>query len=66
MSRNKVNEPPFPHVPPALLRKLQELFPPRDPQKGEPYEELMFYGGQRRVISFLEGKAEEQNNNILS
>jgi len=63
---SKANTPPFPLVPPALLVALQELFPAKDPKKGQTLDELMFHGGERKVITFLEIKAREQTNNILS
>lgn len=43
----------------ALVKELEETFPPHTPQPGDPYEYIMYRAGQFSVIEFILRKMEE-------
>jgi hypothetical protein len=51
----------FPYVSKELIEELNQRFPQKSPQKGEPHEDLMWRGGQRSVVEFLTLICEEQD-----
>jgi len=56
----------LPYIPPELLNALNKRFPEQSAQSaGSSHEELMWLGGQRSVIRFLNQAAEDQTRNSL-
>lgn len=56
----------FPKIPTALLKALEEAFPPQDFGVSESVCKLNFHYGQRSVVNFLKNKHQIQNESILS
>ena len=50
----------IPYVPPELVDYLNETVPLRAPQKGDSYDDLMWYGGQRFIIDRLSQALKDQ------
>lgn len=61
---NPEDQDSFPPVPDALLKKLNEVFPHKSPEIGETRDELMWRGGQRALIDWLEIKSQDNNLDI--
>lgn len=38
-----------------LIKELDEAFPPRCIQRGETFDDAMFYAGKRALVDFLIG-----------
>ncbi len=55
----------FPHIPVALLNRLDALFPEKAPNPQETYDQLMVRAGQVSVIRFLKSEHEAQNADLL-
>jgi len=58
--RTQVKLPPCPPLDPALVKWLGEKFPEMSPRKDEPLGDLMWRGGMREVVRFLEVELERQ------
>ena len=56
---------PFPYVPDDLLKALREHFPERAADLRWSDREVWYKAGQCAVVRFLQGKFDEQNQNIL-
>jgi hypothetical protein len=56
----------FPPVPDELLQVLNTLFPERSPEIGETDRDLVWRGGQRSVIRFLNEKYRLQNETVTA
>ena len=50
----------FPHVSNELIDELNKRFPDKSPSLDENYQELMWRGGQRSIIDFLNTIHEDQ------
>jgi hypothetical protein len=50
----------FPHVSNELIDELNKRFPDKSPSLDENYQELMWRGGQRSIIKFLNTIHEDQ------
>ena len=50
----------FPHVSNELIDELNKRFPDKSPSLDENYQELMWRGGQRSIIEFLNTIYEDQ------
>lgn len=50
----------FPYVSKELIEELNRRFPIQSPQEGEQYPDLVWRGGQRSVVDFLETIFQEQ------
>ena len=50
----------FPHVSNELIDELNKRFPDKSPSLDENYQELMWRGGQRSIIDFLNRIHEDQ------
>ena len=55
----------LPLIPKDLLDELNRRFPNQSPQDGEIYQGLIWRGGQRSVIEFLNTVFEEQEASRL-
>lgn len=55
----------FPLVNKDLLEELNKRFPAKSPDKDEAYIDLMWRGGQRSVVDFLNTIYEEQETSRL-
>lgn len=55
----------FPLVNKDLLEELNNRFPAKSPDKDEAYIDLMWRGGQRSVVDFLNTIYEEQETSRL-
>lgn len=64
--REKMTDPQLPLIEQPLLETLNKLFPEKSPVVGESMEQLMFRGGQRSVVRFLEEAFKRQNENIIN
>ena len=58
-------EEPFPFIPEALLKKLDELFPERCAAVTDDITAIRHKSGQRSVVVFLQEKLRQQNEDIL-
>ena len=50
----------FPYTSEELLKQLDERFPDKSPSIDETYDALMWRGGQRSVVDFLNQIHEDQ------
>ena len=55
----------LPLIPKDLLDELNQRFPNKSPQHGETHQELIWRGGQRSVIEFLNKIFEDQEASRL-
>tara|TARA_B100000963_G_scaffold285862_1_gene254835 strand:+ start:1317 stop:1493 length:177 start_codon:yes stop_codon:yes gene_type:complete len=55
----------LPLIPKDLLDELNQRFPNQSPQIGETHQDLIWRGGQRSVIEFLNKVFEEQDASRL-
>ena len=55
----------FPLIPKDLIIELNRRFPNQSPQNGETHTDLVWRGGQRSVIEFLNNMFEEQEASRL-
>lgn len=55
----------FPLVSKELLEELNRRFPLNSPQITDTHTELMFKGGQRSVVDFLQVIYDDQEKSIL-
>ena len=55
----------FPLISKDLIIELNRRFPNQSPQLGETHHELIWRGGQRSVIEFLNNVFEEQEASRL-
>ena len=55
----------FPLIPKDLIIELNRRFPNQSPQIGETHQDLIWRGGQRSVIDFLNKAFEEQDASRL-
>tara|TARA_Y100000022_G_C13082267_1_gene298291 strand:+ start:260 stop:436 length:177 start_codon:yes stop_codon:yes gene_type:complete len=55
----------LPLIPKDLLDELNRRFPNQSPQNGETHNDLIWRGGQRSVIEFLNKVFEEQDASRL-
>lgn len=55
----------FPHISNELIEELNKRFPVKSPEFSESHPELMWRGGQRSVVDFLETIYEEQTSSQL-
>lgn len=57
---------PFPHVSPALVAALEELFPMRLPAETDTDRKIWMEVGKQGIIQFLRSKMEESMENALT
>ncbi len=55
----------FPVVSSELVKKLDDIFPPREFSPKDELRDMDYYFGQRNIINFLRAKNAEQNENLL-
>ena len=55
----------FPPVSEALIKRLEEVFPPQDFFPHKDYREMDFHFGQRSVVNFLKHHYERQTETII-
>lgn len=55
----------FPLIPKDLLNELNRRFPNQSPQNDETHNELLWRGGQRSVVQFLNNMFEDQEASRL-
>lgn len=55
----------FPLIPKDLLDELNRRFPNQSPQNDETHTELLWRGGQRSVVEFLNNMFEDQEASRL-
>ena len=56
----------FPVVSSELVKKLDDIFPPKEFSPKDELRDMDYYFGQRNIINFLRAKNAEQNENILT
>ncbi len=56
---------PFPVVSSELVKKLDDIFPPKEFSPKDELRDMDYYFGQRNIINFLRAKNAEQNENLL-
>ena len=49
----------FQLTPHALLEELEERFPALPPQQNEPYEQMLWRGGQVSVVEWIRSRLKE-------
>ena len=57
---------PFPIVSSELVKRLDEVFPPKEFSPKDDLRQMDYYFGQRNLINFLRAKNAEQQENILT
>jgi|TARA_R100000278_G_scaffold16016_1_gene16364 hypothetical protein len=55
----------FPVVSSELVKKLDDIFPPKEFSPKDELRDMDYYFGQRNIINFLRAKNAEQNENLL-
>ena len=55
----------FPVVSSELVKKLDDIIPPREFSPKDELRDMDYYFGQRNIINFLRAKNAEQNENLL-
>ncbi len=55
----------FPVVSSELVKKLDDIFPPKEFTPKDELRDMDYYFGQRNIINFLRAKNAEQNENLL-
>ena len=56
----------FPPISAALIKSLEEVYPPQDFNPSKGVRELDYHYGQRSVVNFLKHTYQIQNENILT
>jgi hypothetical protein len=56
----------FPYITNELLEELNQRFPQKSPHLSEEFSHLMWRGGQRSVVDFLQTIHDEQSLSQLS
>jgi hypothetical protein len=56
----------FPNVDPALVERLDVLFPERTPDLGTPVDNIRFDAGARSVVRLLKRKLEEREESAMA
>ena len=59
-------EEPFPVVSSELVKRLDEIFPPKEFEPKDDLRQMDYYFGQRNIVNYLRAKNAEQNENILT
>ncbi len=59
-------EEPFPVVSSELVKRLNEVFPPKEFEPKDDLRQMDYYFGQRNIVNYLRAKNAEQNENILT
>jgi|TARA_R100000084_G_scaffold55928_1_gene23555 hypothetical protein len=59
-------EEPFPVVSSELVKRLNEVFPPKEFSPKDDLRDMDYYFGQRNIVNFLRAKNAEQTENILT
>lgn len=57
---------PFPIVSSELVKRLDEIFPPKEFSPKDDLRNMDYYFGQRNIVNYLRAKNAEQNENILT
>jgi hypothetical protein len=57
---------PFPIVSSELVKRLNEVFPPKEFSPKDDLRQMDYYFGQRNIVNYLRAKNAEQNENILT
>lgn len=57
---------PFPIVSSELVKRLDEVFPPKEFSPKDDLRQMDYYFGQRNIVNYLRAKNAEQNENILT
>tara|TARA_B100001250_G_C19773182_1_gene778225 strand:+ start:400 stop:594 length:195 start_codon:yes stop_codon:yes gene_type:complete len=57
---------PFPIVSSELVKRLDEIFPPKEFSPKDDLRQMDYYFGQRNIVNYLRAKNAEQNENILT
>ena len=57
---------PFPIVSSELVKRLNEVFPPKEFSPKDELRQMDYYFGQRNIVNYLRAKNAEQNENILT
>ena len=60
------NNEPFPIVLSELVRRLDEIFPPKELNPTDDLRQMDYYFGQRNIVNYLRAKNVEQSENILT
>ena len=55
----------FPVVSSELVKKLDDIFPPKEFTPKDELRDMDYYFGQRNIINFLRAINAEQNENLL-
>lgn len=55
----------FPHISNELMEELNQRFPNKSPDISETHADLLWRGGQRSVVDFLQKIFEEQSSSQL-
>ena len=55
----------FPVVSSELVKKLDDIFPPKEFTPKDELRDMDYYFGQRNIINFLRAKNAEQHENLL-
>ena len=56
----------FPLVSSELVKRLNEVFPPKEFSPKDDLRTMDYYFGQRNIVNYLRAKNAEQNENILN
>jgi len=56
---------PFPIVSSELVKRLNEIFPPKEFSPKDDLRNMDYYFGQRNIVNYLRAKNAEQQENIL-
>ncbi len=59
------NNGPFPIVSSELVKRLNEIFPPKEFSPKDDLRNMDYYFGQRNIVNYLRAKNAEQQENIL-
>ena len=57
---------PFPIVSSELVKRLDEIFPPKEFSPKDDLRNMDYYFGQRNIVNYLRAKNAEQTENILT
>tara|TARA_B100001057_G_scaffold251061_1_gene251274 strand:- start:592 stop:786 length:195 start_codon:yes stop_codon:yes gene_type:complete len=57
---------PFPIVSSELVKRLDEVFPPKEFSPKDDLRQMDYYFGQRNIVNYLRAKNAEQQENILT
>ena len=55
----------FPVVSSEIVKKLDDIFPPKEFTPKDELRDMDYYFGHRKIINFLRAKNAEQNENLL-